>query len=276
MTLQIESHVDISAAEVDQARLEASLVSELNRLKDLRREAASLLEQARKQAEDPVLLSTLNELRVPSLTVKAQQDEARMARLKALAVRKACFDKASAAAAKHTQELDRLLATIRDEEQAAKARALQKPVLPPPAPQVEEEAGDADGLEATMIRAITQNELKPTQRRVHERVSLCAEISMGSDSNFFTGFTNDISEGGVFVATVNLLPIGTQIDLSFSLPGGPKIDGKGEVRWLREFDEKNPETFPGMGIRFLDIPAPSVEAIHAFAQHREPLFFPES
>lgn len=275
MTLQIESHVDISAAEADQARLEASLVSELNRLKDLRREAASMLEQARKQAEDPVLVANLNELRVPSLTVKAQQDEARMARLKALVVRKACFDKASAAVAKHTQELDQLLASIREEEQAAKARALQKPVPPPPAPPAEE-TEEADGLEATMIRALTKNDLKPVQRRAHERVSLCAEISLASDSNFFTGFTNDISEGGVFVATVNLLPIGTQIDLSFSLPGGPKIDGKGEVRWLREFDEKNPETFPGMGIRFLDIPAPSVTAIHAFAQHREPLFFPES
>ncbi|MBK7859468.1 MAG: PilZ domain-containing protein [Archangiaceae bacterium] len=101
-------------------------------------------------------------------------------------------------------------------------------------------------------------------------------MTLGSDSNFFTGFTNDVSEGGLFVATVNLLPLGTQIDLSFSLPNGPKVEGKGEVRWVREFDEKYPDTFPGMGIKFLDIPLPSVAAIHAFTVQREPMFFPEN
>ena len=114
------------------------------------------------------------------------------------------------------------------------------------------------------------------QRRAHPRVRLCTEVSLASDSNFFTGFTNDVSEGGLFVATVNLLPIGTQIDLAFSVPGaGARIEGRGEVRWVREHDERNPESFPGMGIAFTWLAPPSVEAIHAFTVTREPMFFPD-
>jgi uncharacterized protein (TIGR02266 family) len=131
------------------------------------------------------------------------------------------------------------------------------PASPPPAPLDEHRAAEL------------------AQRRATVRAALCAEISLGSDSNFFTGFTNDISEGGLFVATVELLPIGSQIDLVFTLPNGPRIEGKGEVRWVRELDELNPEVFPGMGIKFTELSPASVRAIHAFTEHREPMFFPE-
>lgn len=275
MTPQIDSQADITAAEAEQSRSETAVNSELNRLKGLRREAASHVERARAQAEDPGLVAALADVAVPSINVKTQLDESRMARLKVLAIRKACMERARNAISVHERELDGIFGYIREQEQAAKQRAMQKPVLPPPPPApAMEEAGD--DLAATMIRAIDQQKLEPVQRRAAARVSLCAEITMGSDSNFFTGFTNDLSEGGVFVATVNLLPLGTQIDLAFQLPGGPKIQGKGEVRWLREFDDKTPDAFPGMGIRFIDVPGTSIGAIHAFTQQREPLFFPES
>ena len=276
MTPQIDTQADVTAAEAEQSRNETAVNTELSRLKALRREAASHVERARAQAEDPGLVTALAELTVPSLNVKAQLDEARMARLKSLAIRKACMERARHAIALHEKELDGVFGYVREQEQAAKQRALQKPVLPPPPPPPPAMEEQGDDLAATMIRAIDQQSLKPVQRRAAARVALCAEITLGSDSNFFTGFTNDLSEGGVFVATVNLLPIGTQIDLAFNLPGGPKIEGKGEVRWLREFDEKTPDAFPGMGIRFLDVPATSVGAIHAFTAQREPLFFPES
>jgi uncharacterized protein (TIGR02266 family) len=114
------------------------------------------------------------------------------------------------------------------------------------------------------------------ERRCSKRIGLCAEITLGSDSNFFTGFTNDVSEGGVFVATVNLLPIGTQIDLAFTLPGGACIEGRGEVRWLREHDERNLDAFAGMGIRFVNLETAALGAITRFMAERDPMFFPDA
>ena len=113
-------------------------------------------------------------------------------------------------------------------------------------------------------------------RRVARRISLRTEITFHSESNFFTGFTNDISEGGVFLATVNVMPVGTEVELRFSLPGGRQVEARGEVRWVRELDERDSGTLPGMGIRFTMVPTWCVQAIRQFEQEREPLFFPET
>lgn len=290
MTPQTQPIDDVYAAEAELSQLEDALASEVNRLKAMRREASELVLHTKSHSEDPALVSALDKTQPPSVSVKAQVDEARLARLKALGVRKACVEKAQAALASHEQELCRFVEHVHEQEQAAKQRAVQKSaeVAAAAAKKKAREAKAAeeqeDSLASTMIRAIEQQRAAPTvsqrpaaapQRRAAPRASLCAEITLGSDSNFFSGFTNDISEGGVFVATVNLLPLGTPIDLAFNLPGGPRIEGKGEVRWLREFDERTPDAFPGMGIKFTDIPLPSVAAIHAFAEQREPMFFPE-
>lgn len=114
------------------------------------------------------------------------------------------------------------------------------------------------------------------ERRSSPRVSLVTEIAMGSDSNFFTGFTNDVSNGGVFVATFELLPVGSLLDLSFALPGGARIAVRGEVRWVRELDAGDPDVFPGLGIGFVDLPPDAVRAIQAFTAKRDPLFFPDA
>lgn len=280
MTPQIASPTDqdLSIAEAELTRYEDALDADCARLKALRREAADHVAQVKRQAEDPVLVAALGELELPSVNVKPQLDEARMMRLKALAMRKGSVDKVRAALKAHEAALDGVFNRVRDEQQLAKQRAVQRSAAVEVARLAQEEE---ESLAASMLRAIEERqpsavEKAPAQRRAALRASLCAEITLGSDSNFFTGFTNDVSEGGVFVATVNVLPLGTQIDLAFSLPGGPRIEGKGEVRWVRELDDRNPEVFPGMGIRFTEVAATSVAAIHAFAAQREPMFFPES
>jgi uncharacterized protein (TIGR02266 family) len=107
-------------------------------------------------------------------------------------------------------------------------------------------------------------------------VSLCTGISLHSESNFFTGFANDVSEGGVFMATTDVLAVGSEIEVSFTLPGGDKIEATGMVRWVRELDELNLDNFPGMGIGFTSIAKSSLDAIRGFIESREPMFFPES
>ncbi|WNG42800.1 TIGR02266 family protein [Archangium minus] len=107
------------------------------------------------------------------------------------------------------------------------------------------------------------------------RVHLQATINLNSDSNFFTGFTTNISEGGIFVATVQTVPRGTTVDLDFTLPGGRPMKVTGVVRWTREANDKTPELMPGMGVQFTHLPPELAAAISDFVATREPLFFPD-
>ena len=112
-------------------------------------------------------------------------------------------------------------------------------------------------------------------RRDGPRIPLQTQVDLSSDSNLFTGFSTNVSEGGLFVATVNVLPVGTPVDLSFSLPEGTRIAVQGEVRWTRELDDRAPDVFPGVGVRFVGLAPEAAEALHRFVGEREPLFYPD-
>jgi len=111
------------------------------------------------------------------------------------------------------------------------------------------------------------------ERRVAQRVDLSVGVGFRSDSNFYTGFTSDISEGGLFVATHMLQPIGSELGLTFALPTGPEITVRGLVRWLRDPHEHSTDTPPGMGVQFQGLEGTDLERIRAFVAMREPLFF---
>jgi uncharacterized protein (TIGR02266 family) len=114
-----------------------------------------------------------------------------------------------------------------------------------------------------------------TTKRQRPRVRMQAAVDVQSDDNFFNGFSSNISDGGLFVATVNLVPLGTEVDLSFTLPSGARIETKGVVRWVREVNDKLPEAFPGMGVQFKELDPAALQAIEAFLAERDPLFYTE-
>lgn len=120
-------------------------------------------------------------------------------------------------------------------------------------------------------------ERRPTretrENRATRRIELKTEIHMASASNFYTGFTGNISEGGVFVATYNLFPIGTVIALEFSLPDeGPPIAVQGQVRWTSD-PTPDGDGHVGLGLQFLDISERDRTRIERFVAQRETLFF---
>lgn len=114
-----------------------------------------------------------------------------------------------------------------------------------------------------------------SQRRRDERVPLHTAVDLASDSNFFTGFTGDISKGGVFVATWAPLVLGSHVTLQLSLPTGQLLSLEGRVQWLRDHNEFHPDAPPGAGIAFVNAPADALAAIEAFVQRREAMFFPD-
>jgi uncharacterized protein (TIGR02266 family) len=109
------------------------------------------------------------------------------------------------------------------------------------------------------------------ERRCAQRVQLEVELGVHSESHFYTGLTLDLSTGGLFVATYELLPIGTLVSLGFVLPDGHSIHADGEVVWLR--DSRRGELKPGMGISFAALGPEDVTAIREFCEARAPLYY---
>lgn len=113
------------------------------------------------------------------------------------------------------------------------------------------------------------------ERRAAPRIALDVEVGFETDNNFYTGFSEDVSEGGLFVATYRLLPIGTKMDLELTLPTGQIVRARVEVRWLRDPRDDDPDVRPGMGVRFESLLPEDARAITEFVQARAPLFYDE-
>ncbi|MBS2027628.1 MAG: TIGR02266 family protein [Deltaproteobacteria bacterium] len=147
-------------------------------------------------------------------------------------------------------------------ELAARARELLAQVT---APQVAK----------TVISAPAAKPSRPPvaadERRTHARTRFEAKVDFESDHNFFTGFSSDISEGGLFIATVNLLPIGSRVDVTFSIGEGPSVSVTGTVRWMREILD-DAAVMPGIGVQFDALPENVRSGIHQFIGARDPLF----
>ncbi len=105
------------------------------------------------------------------------------------------------------------------------------------------------------------------------REALEANIGATTESNFFVGFSGDVAEGGVFVATYLSLPVGTPIDLFVTLPGGFQKSIPGTVRFVR--DPMDMDSEPGMGVRFDRLDEEARELILRFIRKRPPLFYDE-
>jgi len=109
----------------------------------------------------------------------------------------------------------------------------------------------------------------PSQRRAPRR-SCELELEFTEDTHFYAGLTQDISQGGVFIATYRLLPVGSRLDLSFDLPDGTEIRTRGEVKWLREGACSGER--PGMGVAFSELSEDAIIAIHRFCSERPLLY----
>jgi uncharacterized protein (TIGR02266 family) len=114
-------------------------------------------------------------------------------------------------------------------------------------------------------------EIEP-ERRTDDRAQINVEIGLRTETNFFVGFSGDISQGGLFLTTVSLLPVGTPVTLSFTFPGGIEIEARGRVAWTRQGVTFDSELSAGMGIRFTHLTPIATAAIKEFMSIREPIF----
>lgn len=104
------------------------------------------------------------------------------------------------------------------------------------------------------------------ERRVQERVELEVDIGLHSATQFYAGLSNDISEGGIFVSTVKPMPVGSELSISFVLPGGHTVTTRGRVAWLST--PRGDDGRPGMGVRFERLEDQHRHAIEKFLRYR--------
>ena len=138
-----------------------------------------------------------------------------------------------------------------------------------PVSKVQERQSRLPGAPAASIRG----EIPRDPRRSVQRFSIETEIGFQSDSNFFTGFTEDVSEGGLFVATYDNRPIGSNLCVNFTLPDGHLVSAEGIVRWTREYNGTTPNVSPGMGVQFTALTRNDRSKINRFLTQREPMFY---
>ncbi len=122
-------------------------------------------------------------------------------------------------------------------------------------------------------RAPTPSVPAEDDRRSYERRMIEVDIGIHSSTNFFTGFSQDISSGGLFVSTYDILDIGTALNVNFRLPDGPVLSLSGKVRWVREYNDITPEMEPGMGVQFESLTPDDRQAINLFISQNPPIFY---
>lgn len=105
------------------------------------------------------------------------------------------------------------------------------------------------------------------ERRRHARFAITANVSFKSESNFFSGKTTNISEGGLYIECSEELPLGApiSIDLTFF---GVKATVNGEVMWVAS--GTSGEDY-GFGIQFVDLAPKTKRAIEKFMRFRAPV-----
>jgi uncharacterized protein (TIGR02266 family) len=137
-------------------------------------------------------------------------------------------------------------------------------------PRLAEEAVRAE-LEGSDVAAVTGG----NQRRA-PRVELSIEIGIDDHTNFYVGFSENVSAGGLFIATYRLMPVNTEVALTFVLPDELPVFVHGVVRWLRDpHDASASEVPPGMGIEFVNLGEAEQARIQAYINTRAPLFYPD-
>jgi uncharacterized protein (TIGR02266 family) len=279
--------IELGKAEQELLREESALFAELARLEvaggELTQRAERLIASVSASGGDAGLSERVRAFRVPSVAPQPMFDRIRDARNQAIRVRREGVSGLRQTITKHKAQLVVMGQQLTHDEKlgeklAGHARARQReqshvtsspesatprllPTMPTPPP----------GLKPAAHRA-----QEGRAKRAAPRVSMQAVVDLHSDNNFFQGFSANISDGGLFIATVKLIPIGTQVDLTFSVPPGDRIEAKGEVRWVRDINDKLPDSFPGVGIQFVGLSEVASHAINRFLTTRDPLFYPDA
>ncbi len=93
-------------------------------------------------------------------------------------------------------------------------------------------------------------------KREHSRLHTTIKIEYGLIIDSFIDYSKNFSKGGIFINTSRPYPIGSKLQLRFSVPGRKKsLQLIGEVVHIVWSGKNNDEesTEPGMGVKFTNL-----------------------
>jgi type IV pilus assembly protein PilZ len=112
------------------------------------------------------------------------------------------------------------------------------------------------------------------ERRSAERIDVTWSVDCATEDTFLYAAITNISELGIFVRTIEPLPVGTQLTLRFAPEASSDpLVLSGTVEWVNAVRPLHDNPNPGMGISFRALtPADReriVEVIHTIAYLRD-------
>ena len=94
------------------------------------------------------------------------------------------------------------------------------------------------------------------------RAPLILKVDYRDVDKFFTGFAENLSEGGMFIATTKPLRPGTTLFLEFLLPDSSlRVKTRAEVMWSRKIPKSSVHK-RGMGLKFEELSRKDREKIN--------------
>ena len=119
---------------------------------------------------------------------------------------------------------------------------------------------------AQFLHTALAGSLDAVAERKASRLMIQFEAHLGAGKLMRICQTSNVSETGLLIHTTRLMPVETEMDVSFYLPGDPRpIDGT--VRVVRHSDPDR-EEIAGMGVEFVHLPNGSREKLREFVGGR--------
>ncbi len=131
------------------------------------------------------------------------------------------------------------------------------------------------GCDAIIHRPVRRQQLLSATRtflslidREQSRVETCLQVEFGQrDTELKTNFSVNLSPGGLFVATDEIMPIDTPLSLRVAFPDSAKsLDCRGRVAWLNHpaAENKKPHLPTGMGIQFAQLASDQLDIVKGY------------
>ena len=113
-------------------------------------------------------------------------------------------------------------------------------------------------------------DVQKSKRRDLRAPLIVQKIKIEDGQKVFFGYSKNISRSGMFIASINPLDPGAQIDVEIPLPSdqNKSVRCRCEVIWKRRFSKKSIYE-PGMGLKFIDIPDDLAAELDDWAKQEE-------
>ncbi len=105
------------------------------------------------------------------------------------------------------------------------------------------------------------------EKRKATRVPASLEVDYSTYTPYDLRRIINISQGGVYIRTQELLPVGSELEIRFNLPNYNRpINSKVKVMWTYRQPSVIEMNSSGMGVQFLQIADQDLQAIEEFIE----------